>query len=190
MCVFANHPCFAAHRLSLFRRVRERWKTFPFFMGPHVCWQLLSPLAARWCVFRGSFPSAFFSTSWFLVILAFPVCPGLPTVALWVSWPVLLRFCVGRLVLRNVCRTLSCLTCFLPGASPRALLLRGSYSSGLVTCRCLAPARHVGLSRFVSAWPCPVKPFSPPKINKNENISFTPHADHMVVFFSTLLTGG
>ncbi len=24
----------------------------------------------------------------------------------------------------------------------------------------LAPARHVGLSRFVSAWPCPVEPFS------------------------------
>ncbi len=38
MCVFANHPCFAAHRPSLFRHVRDRWKTFPFFMGPHVCW--------------------------------------------------------------------------------------------------------------------------------------------------------
>ncbi len=38
MCVFANHPCFAAHRPCLFRGVRERWKTFPFFMGPHVCW--------------------------------------------------------------------------------------------------------------------------------------------------------
>ncbi len=39
---------------------------------------LLSPLGAEWCVFRGSFPSGFFSTSWFLVIVAFPVCPGLP----------------------------------------------------------------------------------------------------------------
>jgi hypothetical protein len=38
MCVFANHPCFAAHSPSLFRGVRERWKTFPFFMGLHVCW--------------------------------------------------------------------------------------------------------------------------------------------------------
>jgi hypothetical protein len=39
MCVFANHPCFAAHRPpSLFRRVRDGWQTFPFFRGPHVCW--------------------------------------------------------------------------------------------------------------------------------------------------------
>jgi hypothetical protein len=29
-----------------------------------------------------------------------------------------------------------------------------------------APARHVGLSRFVSAWPCPVKPFSSLKKKK------------------------
>jgi hypothetical protein len=33
----------------------------------------------------------------------------------------------------------------LPGASPRALLLGGSYSSGLVACRCLAPACHAWL---------------------------------------------
>jgi hypothetical protein len=38
MFVFVNHPCFAAHLLSLFRRVRDRWKSFPSFMGPHVCW--------------------------------------------------------------------------------------------------------------------------------------------------------
>jgi hypothetical protein len=125
---------------------------------------LLSQLGARWCVFRGSFPSGFFSASWFLVlvIVAFHVCPGLPTVALWVSWPVLLRFCVGRsssppqCVSHPLLSVLHLARC----ASPRALLLGGSYSSGLVTCRCLAPARHVGLSRFVSAWPCPVKPFS------------------------------
>jgi hypothetical protein len=63
-------------------------------------------------------------------------------------------------VLRNVCRTLYCLSHTLPGASPQALLLGGSCSSSLVPCRCFAPARHVGLSRFISAWPCPVKPFS------------------------------
>ncbi len=59
---------------------------------------LLSQLGARWCVFRGSFLPGFFSAGWFLVlvIVAFHVCPGLPTVALWVSWPVLLRFCIGR----------------------------------------------------------------------------------------------
>jgi hypothetical protein len=83
-------------------------------------------LARRtWCVFRGSFPSGFFSASWFLVIVAFPVCPGLPTVALSVSWLVFLRFGV-RLVLRYVCHTLYCLSYMLPGASPRALLLGGS----------------------------------------------------------------
>jgi hypothetical protein len=58
----------------------------------------------------------------------------------------------------HVCRTLYCLSHILPGASPRALLLGGSCSSSLVPCRCFAPARHVGLSRFVSAWPCPLKP--------------------------------
>jgi hypothetical protein len=71
-----------------------------------------------------------------------------------------------RLVLRNVFRTLYCVSYILPGASPRALLQGGSYSSGLVPCQCLAPARHVGLSRFVSAWPCPVKPFSSKKKKK------------------------
>jgi hypothetical protein len=44
----------------------------------------------------------------------------------------------------------TCTDLTLPGASPRALLLGSSYSSGLVTCGCLAPARHGGLSRFVS----------------------------------------
>jgi hypothetical protein len=51
---YTNHPCFAAHRPSLFRRVRDRWKTFPFFMGPHVCWPASVSLGAQWCVFRGS----------------------------------------------------------------------------------------------------------------------------------------
>jgi hypothetical protein len=37
VCV-CQSSCFAAHRPSLFRRMYERWKTFPFLMGPHVCW--------------------------------------------------------------------------------------------------------------------------------------------------------
>jgi hypothetical protein len=42
----------------------------------------------------------------------------------------------------------------------------GSCSSSLVPCRCFAPAHHVGFSRFVSAWPCPLKPFSSKKKSK------------------------
>jgi hypothetical protein len=45
----------------------------------------------------------------------------------------------------QVCRTIVCLSCKLPGTSPRALLLGGRYSSGLVTCRCLAPEYHAWL---------------------------------------------
>jgi hypothetical protein len=30
--------CQSSHRPSLFRGVRKRWKTFSFFMGPHVWW--------------------------------------------------------------------------------------------------------------------------------------------------------
>jgi hypothetical protein len=48
---------------------------------------LLSPVAAWWCLLRVSVSVGFFPTRWFLVIVAFPVCPGWPTVALWVSWP-------------------------------------------------------------------------------------------------------
>ncbi len=86
---------------------------------------LLSPLGTRRCVFRGSFPPAFFSRSWFLVIVAFLVCPGLPTVALWVSWPVLLRFCVGRsssppqCVSHPLLSVLHLARCLPPGAPPR-----------------------------------------------------------------------
>ncbi len=86
---------------------------------------LLSQLGARWCVFRGSFLSGFFSASWFLVIVAFHVCPGLPTVALWVSWPVLLRFCVGRSSRPPQCvsppllSVLHLARCLSPGAPPR-----------------------------------------------------------------------
>ncbi len=88
---------------------------------------LLSPLGARWCVVRGSFPSNFFSTSWFLVIVAFPVCRG--CLLSPCGFPD--RFSSGsalgvRLVLRNVCCTPYCLSYILPGASPRALLLGGS----------------------------------------------------------------
>jgi hypothetical protein len=75
-------PVFAAHQPSLFRGVRERWKTFPFFMGLHVCWP--APVSASRtvvCVLHGSFPSGFFSTRLLLISVAFPVCPGLPTVA-------------------------------------------------------------------------------------------------------------
>jgi hypothetical protein len=120
--------------------------------------------------------------------------------ALWAFWPVLvqasspLRACIShssstmhasskmhpsstmhasgvRLVLRHVSRTLYCLPNILPGASPRALLQGGSYSSGLVTCRCLALARHGGSSRFVSAGPCPIRPFSSKR--KGHACSFT-----------------
>jgi hypothetical protein len=85
---------------------------------------LLSQLGARWCVFRGSFPWGFFSASWFLVIGAFHVCPGLPTVALWVSWPVLLRFCVGRSSNPPQCvshplSVLHLARCLSPDAPPR-----------------------------------------------------------------------
>jgi hypothetical protein len=125
MCVFANHPCFAAHRPWLFRRVRDRWKTFPFFMGPHVCWPA-SVSARRTVVYVPRFlSSGFFSASWFLVIVAFHVCPGLPTVALWVSWPALLRFCVGRsssppqCVSHPLLSVLHLARCLSPGAPPR-----------------------------------------------------------------------
>ncbi len=65
-----------------------------------------------------------------------------------------------RSVFRHVCLAIYCLFFRLPGASPWAVLLGGSCSSGLVTCRCLAPARHVDYSRFILVWPCPVKSFS------------------------------
>jgi hypothetical protein len=121
---------------------------------------LLSPVAARWphggVRLRDSFP-----TRWLVVIIAVPVCPGLLTVALWASWPVLLSVCVWRssspppYVSHPLPSDLHIARCLSLGAPPRRSLL-----TGLVTCRCLAPARHDGLSRFVSAWPCPVKPFS------------------------------
>jgi hypothetical protein len=53
-----------------------------------------------------------------------------------------------------------------------------------VTCRCLAPARYVGLSRFVSAWPCPVKPFSSQKTKDKEKPGYVHCANH---FQGTLL---
>ncbi len=91
---------------------------------------------------RGSFPSGFSSTSWFLVIVAFLACPGLPIVAPWVSWPVLLSICVRRSSSpRNVCRTLCCLSYILPGASSRALLQQ------VATQVALCPA-GVGASRW------------------------------------------
>ncbi len=140
MCVFAHHHCFAAHRPSLVRGGRpspSSWvRTSAGLLlslsvgSASSGWTdviLLLLLGRRGCVFRGSFPSGFFSTSWFLVIVAFPLCPGLPIVALSVSWPVLLPQVLRwacRLVLRNVCRTLYCLVshfarCLSPGAPPR-----------------------------------------------------------------------
>jgi hypothetical protein len=86
---------------------------------------LLSPPTAWRCVLRGSFPSSFFSTSWFLVIVTFPVCPGLPSVALWVSWPVLLSLCVRRssdpppYVSHPLLSDLHIARCLSPGAPPR-----------------------------------------------------------------------
>jgi hypothetical protein len=49
-------------------------------------------------------------------------------------------------------------------------------TSGLATCRCFAPARHVGLSRFGSAWPCPVSlsPQTKKNINKNKKSGCAP----------------
>ncbi len=127
MCVFANHPCFAAHRPSLFRRVRNGGRPSPSSWVRTSAGLLLSQLGALWCVFRGSFLSGFFSANWFLVlvIVAFHVCPGLPTVALWVSWPVLLRFCVGRsssppqCVSHPLLSVLHLARCLSPGAPPR-----------------------------------------------------------------------
>jgi hypothetical protein len=146
----------------------SRWKGFPFFMGPHVCRPgSVSARQTMVCVLRFLVRPVFFSTSWLLVIVAFPLCPGLPTVALWISWPVLLRFCVGHSSSPPQCvpHPLLSVSHFARCLSP-ALLLGASCSSSLVPCRCFAPARHVGLSRFVSAWPCLVKPFS--SIKKNQ----------------------
>ncbi len=52
---------------------------------------------------------------------------------------------VGLLACSPRCCTSACPSYTLPGAFPRALLLGGSYSSGLVPCRCLAPAWHAWL---------------------------------------------
>ncbi len=125
MCVFANHPCFAAHRPSLFRRCATGGSPSPSSWVRMSAGLLLSQLGARWCVFRGSFPSGFLSASWFLVVVAFHVCPGLPTVALWVFWPVLLRFYVGRsssppqCVSHPLLSVLHLARCLSPGAPPR-----------------------------------------------------------------------
>jgi hypothetical protein len=91
----------------------------------------------------------------FLVIVALPVCPGLPSVVLWVSWPLSLSICVWPLssTPRRVSHHLLCVL-RIARCRCRALLLGGSYSSGLVTCRCLGPARHDGYAMFVSAWSC------------------------------------
>jgi hypothetical protein len=118
---FANHPCSAATGRLCFaactnagRPSLSSWVRTPAGL-------LLSPLARRWRVLRGSFPSGFFSTRWFLVTVAFPVCPGLPTVTLWASWPVLLSVCVW-------------LSSSPPPCASHPLL------SDLHTARCLSPA--------------------------------------------------
>ena len=49
------------------------------------------------------------------------------------------------LVLRLVFRTLSYLSQTFPGACPWVALFWGGYSSCLVPCRCLSPARHAWL---------------------------------------------
>jgi hypothetical protein len=123
LCTFVwfRCSCSAARRPSLFCGVPDRWKTFLYFMGQHMFASLLLSLSHSLSV-RGCLLSPCGSPSLFSSVSASGV----------------------RLVLRRVCRTLYCLPYILPGASPRALPAGGSYSSGLVTCRCLAPARHVG----------------------------------------------
>jgi hypothetical protein len=63
----------------------------------------------------------------------------------------------------QVCRTIVCLSYKLPGASPRALPLGGSYSSGLVTCRCLAPAYPAWLVEVCLCMTLSCKAFSQKK---------------------------
>jgi hypothetical protein len=83
------------------------------------------------------------------------VAPFVPVSALWCVGGCL-GFCFRRLLSGVLVPGRCLIPCFfgvawcspaaacpsypLPGASPRALLFGGSYSSGLVPCRCLAPA--------------------------------------------------
>jgi hypothetical protein len=73
-----------------------------------------------------------------------------------------------RLVPCQVCRTIVCLSYKLPGASPRALLLGGSYSSCLVACRCLAPACHAWLVEVCLCMTLSCKDFLLKKMKKRK----------------------
>jgi hypothetical protein len=74
------------------------------------------------------------------------VCSGLHNVVLWDVWPVLLDICAWRLSSSLPGVSHHCLSILqIARCLSRALLLGGSYSSGLVTCRCLAPAYHAWL---------------------------------------------
>ncbi len=110
----------------------SRWRTSPFFMGPHVCWPAsVSAGHTVVCVPR------FLSVGLLFDVLIPSHCriPSLSgaaycgPVGFLAGTPQVLRWV--RLVLRNVCRTLYCLSHIFPGASPRPLLggsflLRGS----------------------------------------------------------------
>ncbi len=93
----------------------------------------------------------------------------------WDALRLRFRFCVGRSYSPPQCVSHPLL--FVLHLA--RCLSMGSYSSELVTCRCLAPARDVGLSRFVSAWPCHVKPSSSNQKKKKtwRSTGRTPDAD-------------
>jgi hypothetical protein len=104
-------------------------------------------------VVRGFASVGLFPTCGFLVVVASLVCSGLHGVVLWDVWPVLPGICAWRLsgslpgVSHHCLSILQIARCFSPGAPPRRHLrscLLG-YSSGLVACRCLAPACHAWL---------------------------------------------
>jgi hypothetical protein len=95
MGVIEGNPCSAAYRLSVSRH-QQRRETI-LFLGQHVCW--LGFLSGVRTVVCGTlfFPPVFHPPCCFLVIAALPVCPGLPSGGMWVSWSTLLSVCVWRL---------------------------------------------------------------------------------------------
>jgi hypothetical protein len=133
--VVAGDPCSAAHRSFLFHGVQELWKTFLYFVGHHVCWPASCLRYPHGGVcFTALFPSLFFPTCCFLVIVAFPVCPGSPSVALWISWPVLLSVCVWRLSSTPPCVSHHLLSYTIARCLSPALPCPWPCTSGLVTC--------------------------------------------------------
>ena len=130
--------------------VVERWMTLLSFGGWHVCWPDFVPVSALEQI----------CGVWFVVLLPSGCFRRADSKSL--SRPLSVQGCMVSscgtsglfssvsapgvcLVPCQLCRTIVCLSYKLPCASPRALLLGGSYSSGLVACRCLAPACHAWL---------------------------------------------